>query len=54
MKSAPDELVYGVRAVEVAGVDMIDAEGERFAEDCDGCVGVGRRTPDAWALKVSR
>ena len=38
MERFPNQLIGDVRAVEVAGVDVVDAGGEGFAQDGDGLV----------------
>ena len=44
-----DDLIGDVRAVEVAGVDVVDSGGDGFAQDCLGGVYIAGGSPDVGA-----
>ena len=54
MQRLADQVVGDVRAVEVAGVDVIDAARHRFAQDGDRGVVVLRRSEHVRAGKLHR
>ena len=49
MERLGDQFLADLRAVGVGGVDQVDAELERAAQDREGFLVVGRRSPDALA-----
>jgi hypothetical protein len=52
MKSFADELIDDVRAVIVAGIDMIDTTLDRFAQHRKRTLPVLRRSEHPWARKL--
>ena len=54
VQGAADDLLVGVGAVGVGGVDEGDAEVDGAAQHADGLLGVGRRAPEAGAGQVHR
>ena len=54
VQGLPDDLVSDVRAVEVAGVDMVHARRDGLPEDGDGTIRVLGRPPHAGAGQLHR
>jgi hypothetical protein len=54
MEGLLNNLIRYMRAVKVAGVDMIDAGCNRFSQNCDRTVNVTRWSPDSGTGKLHR
>ena len=54
MQSFLDDLVGDLRAVEVAGVNVVDAGSDRLAQDGDGFGAVAGRAEDVGAGELHR
>src|ERR1700722_19151037 len=49
-----DDLIGNVRTVIIAGIDMVHASVNRFAQHLDSLFGIARRSPDLWACQLHR
>ncbi|MNW20062.1 hypothetical protein D3C71_2202840 [compost metagenome] len=54
MQSFADYLVCNMRAIEIAGVDVVDAAFHRLAQDSYGLRTIARRPENALACKLHR
>jgi hypothetical protein len=52
MQGLADKLVGDMRAIEIAGIDVVDAGGDRGAQHRQGCVPILRRPEDAGTGKL--
>src|SRR5215510_13598527 len=49
-----DDLIGNMRAIEIAGVDMVHASSYCFAKHSNGRIGIARWSPHAWTGELHR